>query len=317
MLKYTVLPVLIAFILDFIFQDRALFMHPIVLIGKMISKLTEFLLDKKDKNITKFFMGLFMIVILMIFILIPVYVIDYYTTGWVNVVYRSLALYYAIALNTLGKEANMVGSALKVSLNKGQKQVARIVGRDTSVLDSLGVIKATVETVAENTSDGVIAPYFYFLLLGPVGAYLYKIGNTLDSMVAYRNEKYEYFGKASARLDDLLNIIPSRLTGIFACLCAPAVSGSILESFKVFIRDRYKHKSPNSAQCESAFAGALGIELMGDAVYEGKIEKKDYINKGKREAKLIDIKRSVFLMNVLTIVLVLVTLLIKYLIVKK
>ena len=304
-------PIILAFILDKIFGDSLNIPHPIVYIGRLISYFEKKLLKDNDSNKTKFLNGILIIILVMIICLIPIYLVDRILPYLGKIVYRTVMLYFAIALKTLSDEAIAVEKALEKGLSNGQKQVARIVGRDTSVLDEVGVTKACIETVAENTSDGIIAPYFYYLIFGIVGAYFYKVANTFDSMIAYKNYRYEYFGKAAARLDDLLNLIPSRLTGIFAVLMSSTVGGNIYETLKVFLRDRYKHKSPNSAQCESAFAGALSVELMGDAVYEGKVEKKEYINKGARLVVRTDIRRSVKLMKAVTYSFVILSIIIK------
>ncbi len=171
--------------------------------------------------------------------------------------------------------------------------LAEIVGRDTDRLDEKKVIKATVESVAENTSDGVIAPLFYLFLLGPAGGLIYKAVNTMDSMVGYHNETYENFGRAAARLDDMVNYIPSRLSAIFmiaAAFILPGCDG--VNAFRVWRRDRRSQKSPNSAQTESACAGALHLELGGDAWYFGKPVIKLTIGFPDREPEPADIGRA-------------------------
>ena len=171
-----------------------------------------------------------------------------------------------------------------------------IVGRDTKSLDRAGIIRAAVETVAENTADGVIAPLFYMALGGAVGAMAYKAVNTMDSMLGYRNEQYQYFGTAAARLDDVAGFVPARLSGLLL-VAATKLTGLDAEgAWRIFCRDRYAHKSPNSAQSESACAGALGVRLAGDAVYFGRKVSKPYIGDATREIEAEDIVRSVRLM---------------------
>lgn len=168
-----------------------------------------------------------------------------------------------------------------------------IVGRDTAPLDGAGILRAAVETVAENASDGVIAPMLFIGLLGPVGGYLYKAVNTMDSMVGYKNERYLEFGRAAARLDDLFNLIPSRLTGILFCLSAavlPGLDGA--GAWRIFCRDRYNHASPNSAQSEAACAGALGLRLAGDAWYFGELHRKPFIGDALRQVEPADVRRA-------------------------
>lgn len=169
-----------------------------------------------------------------------------------------------------------------------------IVGRDTQDLTTEGVTKAAVETVAENASDGVIAPLFYLAIGGPVLGWAYKAVNTMDSMVGYKNEKYIDFGRAAAKLDDAVNFLPSRISAylmIFACrLCGKDYDAA--RAKRIYLRDRRKHASPNSAQTESACAGALGLRLAGDASYFGKIVKKPFIGDRIRPTEPEDIPRA-------------------------
>ena len=184
------------------------------------------------------------------------------------------------------------------SLEAGRTEEARchvsmIVGRDTLALDEGGIARAAVETVAENASDGVIAPFLFMALLGPAGGTLYKAVNTMDSMVGYKNDRYLYFGRWAARLDDLLNLAPARLTGILMVLGAwvlPGMDGA--HAWKVFLRDRKRHASPNSAHGEAACAGALHLRLAGDAWYFGTLHKKPYIGDDDREIEPADIRRA-------------------------
>jgi adenosylcobinamide-phosphate synthase len=168
-----------------------------------------------------------------------------------------------------------------------------IVGRDTQVLDETGVTKAAVETVAENSSDGVIAPMLYAAIGGPVLGLTYKAINTMDSMIGYKNERYMWFGTAAAKLDDAVNYIPSRLSALLL-IAASAVCGRSYDAaraFRIWKRDRANHKSPNAAQTESAAAGSLGLQLAGDAQYFGRIVKKPYIGDKTREIEAFDIVR--------------------------
>ena len=174
--------------------------------------------------------------------------------------------------------------------------VSMIVGRDTANLSEEGVIKAAVETVAENTSDGVIAPVLFAAIGGAPLVYLYKSVNTMDSMIGYKNERYLYFGRPAAKLDDLLNLIPSRLSAIFMILASGVLGMNMKQAFRIWKRDRRKHASPNSAQTESVAAGALGIMLAGNASYFGKIVEKPTIGDADREIERQDIHRACMLM---------------------
>lgn len=199
-----------------------------------------------------------------------------------------------LAARSLKTESMKVYHALKNhDVDGARYAVSMIVGRDTAALTREGIIKAAVETVAENASDGVIAPLCFLLLAGPVGGFMYKAVNTMDSMVGYRNERYQWFGSAAARMDDLVNWIPARLTAILMILAAfllPELDGK--EAFRIWRRDRRCHKSPNSAQGESACAGALRVRLAGDAWYFGKLHHKPTIGDDDRPVEEEDIRRA-------------------------
>lgn len=177
-------------------------------------------------------------------------------------------------------------------LKLARKAVSMIVGRDTENLSKEGVIKATVETIAENTSDGIIAPMFYLILFGPLGGIIYKAVNTMDSMIGYKNDRYKYFGTFAARLDDIVNFIPARISGFLMVLSAYFCHFDGKNSWKIWRRDRRKSKSPNSAQCESAVAGALDISLLGNAYYFGKLFEKPEIGDSIRKIETDDIKKT-------------------------
>lgn len=199
----------------------------------------------------------------------------------------------SLALRDLRKESTAVYCCLRQrSLQDARAAVSRIVGRDTENLDREGVIRAAVETVAENFSDGVIAPMFYLLLGGAPLALCYKAVNTMDSMVGYRNERYLYFGRAAARLDDVANLIPARLSALLLIAAAFLCGEDAGNAARIWKRDRRKHASPNAAQTEAAMAGALGIRLAGPASYFGTRYDKPYIGDAVREIQAEDILRA-------------------------
>lgn len=217
-----------------------------------------------------------------------------------------------LALRSLGEAGYSVRDPLlKGDIDEARRAVSMIVGRDTDRLDEEGIARAAVETVAENTSDGVTAPLFYMLLMGGIGGVIYKAVNTMDSMTGYKNARYRYFGTAAARLDDVMNFIPSRLTALFMILACylPGKEEVILrgqtaalipdgaEAFRIWRRDRLKSTSPNSAQTESVCAGALHLRLLGDTWYFGKLHHKPEIGDGGRSVEPEDITRAVRLMN--------------------
>ena len=197
-----------------------------------------------------------------------------------------------LAARSLQTESMKVCSALKEGdIEKARKAVSMIVGRDTAVLDRDGIARAAVETVAENTSDGVIAPFFFMAVFGPAGGFFYKAVNTMDSMVGYKNETYLLFGRAAAKMDDAVNWLPARLSGMLlpaAAWLLPGMDGK--NAWRIFKRDRFNHASPNSAQGEAACAGALHLRLAGDAWYFGTLYKKPYIGDDDRPIRPDDIK---------------------------
>ena len=201
--------------------------------------------------------------------------------------------YQLLAMKSLKTESMKVFAALKTGdIGQARTAVSMIVGRDTSNLDEAGVTRAAVETVAENTSDGVIAPLCYMLLFGVLGGFFYKAVNTMDSMVGYKNDKYCYLGTAAAKLDDICNFLPSRIAAVCMIGAAFLFGFDGKNALSVYRRDRYMHASPNSAQTEAVCAGALSIKLAGDAYYFGKLCHKPTIGDGMREIEAEDIKRA-------------------------
>ena len=270
--------------------------HIVILYGKLISALEKLLYGRLKKRVGGALLAVIMLIIsggvswgiLRLCWMIHPYV--YIAVG-------SLLCWQCLAAKSLKDESEKVYTALKTGgLEEGRKAVSMIVGRDTDVLDESGVVRAAVETVAENASDGEIAPMFYMALFGPAGGCVYKAVNTMDSMIGYRNERYWLFGTVAARMDDVLNFIPSRLCAIFMIISAWMGGASASDARRIFRRDRYKHASPNSAQTESVMAGALQIRLAGDAVYGGKVHKKEFIGDDIRPVETEDIHRSQKLM---------------------
>lgn len=228
---------------------------------------------------------------------------------FVCLILKSIFCYQLLAVKSLKTESMKVYIKLKKEDLEGARQaVSMIVGRDTKNLNSEEIAKAAVETVAENTSDGVIGPMFYMGLFGPLGGFFYKAVNTMDSMIGYKNEKYLYFGRAAARLDDVLNFIPSRLSAVLMMGAAFILRLDYKGAVRIFKRDRFHHASPNSAQTEAVCAGALGVKLGGDAWYFGVLHKKDTIGDEKRKVSCEDIRsanRLLYVTAVLGIVCIL------------
>ena len=212
---------------------------------------------------------------------------------WLGFAVQSYMCYTILATKSLKTESMKVAEVLQTDgLEAGRKAVSMIVGRDTQNLTETGVVKAAVETVAENTSDGILAPMFYMAIGGPVLGYFYKAVNTMDSMVGYKNDKYLYFGRAAAKFDDVMNFIPARLSAIMMILAAPLVKLDGASAWKIFKRDRLNHASPNSAQTEAVMAGALQVQLAGDAWYFGKKHDKPTIGDAVRSVEIEDIARA-------------------------
>ena len=217
---------------------------------------------------------------------------------------ESISIYYMLAIRSLRDESDLVRKALLLGDTEGaRKAVSMIVGRDTDRLDEEQIAKAAVETVAEGTSDGVVSPLFWYMFFGPVGGWVYKAVNTMDSMVGYRNERYLHFGRAAARTDDFANYLSSRLAALLMIAAAFLTGEDGKDAFRIWRRDRRNHKSPNSAQTESACAGALGIRLAGDAWYFGKKVEKPYIGDPKRRCEPDDIRRAGRLMTVSSVLM--------------
>ena len=206
---------------------------------------------------------------------------------------ETVLCYQLVAARSLYDESTNVQKALEADdLQKAREAVAMIVGRDTDVLDEQGVAKAAVETVAENASDGVIAPLLFMGLGGAPAAMAYKAMNTLDSMVGYKNERYINLGRFSAKLDDVVNYVPARVAGVLMCAAAPLAGLDGKRAWNVFKRDRRNHTSPNSAHTEAACAGALGVQLGGPNVYFGKVVEKPTIGDDVRPVEPGDIRRA-------------------------
>ncbi len=318
-----------AFLLDALLGDPRWLPHPVVLLGKLIAHLESLFREifPDTKWGERLAGGLLALIVCMYAYTLPfavIYGLMYagmrFNLRWL--VYAAYGLdvfwgYQCLAARSLRDEAENVYMSLSRSLKDGQKAVARIVGRDTEVLDRPGVIKACVETVAESTNDGLVAPLIAYSIGGAPLALLYKAINTMDSMIGYKNSRYRYFGTLAARLDDFANLLSSRLAALCMMLAALvlylvsvfsryAFPYNPIRAARTFLRDRYKHESPNAGQTESACAGALRLQLGGDAYYGGLLEKKPYLGRRWREPEIDDINRTVMLMYTTSLIALLV-----------
>jgi len=211
---------------------------------------------------------------------------------WLRFAVETVLIWQCLSVRSLKTASLKVYDALSRDIGAARAAVGEIVGRDTDALDEAGVVRAAVETVAENTCDGAVAPLLYLAIGGAPLGMLYKAASTMDSMIGYKNERYLYFGRVAARLDDVLNFIPARLGGLIMVAAAYLTGLDGKGAWRVFKRDRKKHKSPNSAHTESACAGALGITLGGASYYGGVLVEKPAIGDGTRPARPDDILRS-------------------------
>ena len=292
----SLMAVLAGFAADLVFGDPATAFHPICLIGNLISgfeKRIRKLLPKTERM--ELLGGCIMaVLVILISTCIPaaLLIAAYRLSFIAGTVVESVMCFFIFAVKSLKQESRNVGKALRENgLDAGRKMVSRIVGRDTQSLSETGVVKAAVETVAENFSDGIFAPMVYLMIGGGALGFAYKSINTMDSMVGYKNEKYLYFGRFAAKLDDIANYIPSRLAALFMILAAPVSGLNGRGAYRIWKRDRRNHASPNSAQTEAAAAGALGVQLAGDAYYFGKLYKKPFIGDNTRPVEIDDIDR--------------------------
>ena len=295
-----VIKIWIAYVLDLIFGDPQNIIHPVQIIGKMINIGEKSLLGKKYKSDRKykFFAGM----ILNITIISLTYGITYliHRTSENSIIFTVAEIYlmYTIfSINSLAREGNRVYNILKEgNIEKARKDLSYLVSRDTETMDEKMIIRSTMETISENTVDGIVAPMFYMFLGGLPLSMAYKAINTLDSMVGYKNEKYIDFGKFSAKLDDVANFIPARITGIFIILASMILGYNGKEAWRIFFRDRKNHSSPNSAHSEASVAGALGVQFGGRVSYFGKEVDKPTIGDKKKEFEIEDIKKNIKIM---------------------
>ena len=297
----TALSVFAGFGLDCLLGDPLSAAHPVVLMGKLISFLEKRLRARfpktpRGERTAGLVMALCVPLVSAGAGLLLLY-LAWRAHPWAYFAVSAFLCWQCFAARCLMTEAKKVVTCLETQgLAAGRRQVAMLVGRDTENLSEEQVIKAAVETVAENTSDGVVAPLLWMALLGAAGGLFYKAINTMDSMVGYKNEKYLHFGRAAAKLDDGANYVPARLSALAMIGAAFLLKLDGKGAWRVWRRDRRNHASPNSAQTESACAGALGVRLGGDASYFGQLYKKPTIGDPRRPIERADVHRACNLM---------------------
>ena len=286
----------IAYVLDLIFGDPQNVVHPVQVIGKTISAGEKVLLRKKYKFLAGAVLNIFTVSI--------TYTLMYLISKSVKIsvffmIIEIYLMYTIFSINSLAREGNRVYRILKEGdIEKARKDLSYLVSRDTEMMDEKMIIRSTMETISENTVDGIVAPMFYMFLGGMPLAMAYKAINTLDSMVGYKNEKYMDFGKFSAKVDDAANFIPARITGILIVFASMILGYDYKNSLKIFIRDRKNHSSPNSAHSEASVAGALGVQFGGKVSYFGKEINKPTIGDKTKDFELEDIRKNIRIMYV-------------------
>ena len=289
------------FVLDFIFGDPAWIYHPVRIIGKGI-ELGERILRRisGEKHLTAAGAVLWLMIAGLSFLFpLGILLLARKIHPGLCFALESFWCFQILAARSLCRESGKVYDRLQENdLPGARRAVSMIVGRDTESLTEEGVTKAAVETVAENTSDGVTAPLIYLMIGGAPLGFLYKAVNTMDSMLGYKNDRYLYFGRVPAGMDDIFNYIPARLTALLMIAAAYLTGLDGKNAWKIYRRDRKKHASPNAAQTESVCAGALRVQLAGDAVYFGKLYKKEFIGDSLRPIEPQDIRRTQRLMYV-------------------
>lgn len=309
MLRYELAALGLGFGLDLLLGDPQGWPHLVRLYGWAIARLEALLFSLRNKYLA----GLLLVLgTVLLSVLLPgALLFSAWQLGpWCYTAVAALLCWQCLAARSLRDESRRVYTALSAgTLSDARRAVSMIVGRDTDVLDESGVIRAAVETVAENTSDGEVAPLFFWMLAGPVGCCFYKAVNTMDSMVGYRNDRYRQFGCCAARLDDAANFLPSRLAALLMIAGTRLTGMDGTSALRIWRRDRRKHASPNSAQTEAVMAGALGVRLAGDARYLGVMHNKPTIGDDLRPIEAEDILRSHRLLYATSLLMLLIALL--------
>ena len=302
-MKWSLFALLIGFVIDLIVGDPHSIPHPVVGIGKLISvfeKLLRKLFLKTDRgeNVAG---GVLWVLVAAISTAVPALLLwlCHWISPWLRLAVESIMCWQILATKSLKDESMKVYHALETGdLEKSRYAVSMIVGRDTAGLDDAGVTRAAVETVAENTSDGIVAPLLFAAIGGAPLGFFYKAVNTMDSMLGYVEPPYKNIGLVPAKVDDVMNLIPSRFSALLMIAAGWFLRLDVKNGWKIFRRDRFNHASPNSAQTESVCAGLLGLRLAGDAWYHGVLHKKKYIGDPVREIEHRDIPRTCRLLYV-------------------
>ncbi|NLZ88953.1 MAG: cobalamin biosynthesis protein CobD, partial [Clostridiales bacterium] len=308
---FSTLALVMGVVLDAILGDPKGWPHLIKWFGRVIAYLEKKLYSISNKRLSG---KLLVVAVLLLCGGIPALMlaVSWRISPWLFLALESLLCWQLLASKSLRDESMPVYDALKnQNVKEARAALSWIVGRDTAALDDAGIARAAVETVAENTADGVAAPLLYITLGGAALGCVYKAVNTMDSMVGYRNQRYEQFGRCAARLDDVLNYIPARICALVMMLTCPLCGLSAQNAWRIWRRDRHKHASPNSAQTEAVMAGALGVQLAGDAWYAGKLYQKPTIGDAARPIEAQDIRWAHRMLLVTSLLLLLLSILLR------
>lgn len=307
-------PILVL-ILDTLIGDPQTKWHPVALIGRLIAWYESLFYHVDDKRWQHYFYGtMTVLATLGTVCLISVFILGLsgFINDWLYYVIEIIFVYVTISPRALTKAGLGIYKLLKrKQINRARQAVSMIVGRNTKELDEGEITRATIETIAENTIDGIVSPLLFFAVLGPLGAILYRTANTLDSMIAYRNERYMYFGWFAARLDDVLNFIPARIAGILFVIAAYLLPLDGKQAWRILRRDASKHPSPNGGYAEAPTAGALHIRLGGHNKYGETMTFRAYMGDAQQPLRGIHILRTSILMYTVTIEALIITILIK------
>lgn len=294
---WSLLALVIGFGMDLLLGDPQGWPHPVAAIGKLISVLERslrraFPVSPKGERLAG---GVLWLITVSVSAAVPILILwgCHAVSPWLRLAVESVMCWQILAVRSLRTESMKVHAALAGGdVERARRAVSMIVGRDTARLDAAGIARAAVETVAENTSDGVVAPMVFLALGGAPLGFFYKAVNTMDSMLGYVEPPYRHIGLVPARMDDVMNYLPARLSALLMLAAGGGRGMDVRRGWRIFRRDRYNHASPNSAQTESVCAGLLGLRLAGDAWYHGALHKKPYIGDPVREVEPEDIPRA-------------------------
>lgn len=305
---YALIPIA-ALVIDTIYGDPRSDWHPVVLIGKLISFYENKLYpEPKTSNGNMFLRGMVTVLLVLLTVGLITGLLIWLSVKGGILFYAAMGaviLYFTITPRALCRDGMEIYHLLKAGdIVAARKRLSWIVGRDTENLDESDIARGTVETIAENTTDGIISPLFWFLLFGPVGAMVYRAGNTMDSMLGYKNDRYLYFGRFAARLDDVLNYIPARITFLLFVASSAILKLDWKNAKKIGLRDAPKHPSPNGGYAEATVAGAMHVRLGGYNYYEGKPEFREYMGDPDTPLKADHIKQAIYMMYGATILFV-------------